>query len=222
MSTLTAADVFLHASAVEDLTIARAIHATMRRAFRALVIVILASGAFGIAPAFASAANQADPQELTLARRLYDAALTAPAAAKRDGSLYGMQRWHPATKKSYIGLSFPGLLSCAYTVSAIFKEAGHPIGQVATVQGIDAALSHWPKIIDSQRLMPGDVVFWKPRQGKIFGLSCPVGHWHVGISLGGDSTVDNDWWSGLPTQNSLERACATFAYARRAPNGMLP
>jgi cell wall-associated NlpC family hydrolase len=91
-----------------------------------------------------------------------------------------------------------------------------PIGEVASVKGIDAALVNWRKIRDARQLSPGDVVFWKPVPGQVLGFKCP-GRWHVGISLGGDSTIDNDWWSGKPKKGSLERACTTFAYARRPP-----
>jgi len=151
-----------------------------------------------------------------LSQRLLKAAVAAPDAAQDDGTLYGMQRWRKPTGRSYVGLKFPGLLSCAYTVSAIFREACHPIGDIGSVKGIDAALVKWQKIRDARELGPGDVVFWKPVRGTILGFKCP-GHWHVGISLGGDSTIDNDWWSGKPKKGSLERACTTFAYARRPP-----
>ncbi len=151
-----------------------------------------------------------------LSERLLKAAVAAPEAAEDDGTLYGMQRWRKPTGRSYVGLKFPGLLSCAYTVSAIFREACHPIGEVASVKGIDAALVNWRKIRDARQLSPGDVVFWKPVPGQVLGFKCP-GRWHVGISLGGDSTIDNDWWSGKPKKGSLERACTTFAYARRPP-----
>jgi len=151
-----------------------------------------------------------------LAQRLSDAALRAPEAAKDDGSLYGMQRWYGTTKRSYVGLRFPGLLSCAYTVSAIFKEACHPIGKIASVKGIEQVLSGWRKVTDAQKLKPGDVIFWSPVRGSVLGIACP-GHWHVGISIGGDRTVDNNWWSGKPTQGKLGRSCTKFAYARRSP-----
>src|SRR5208337_2243427 len=58
-----------------------------------------------------------------LSERLLKAAVAAPEAAQDDGTLYGMQRWRKPTGRSYLGLKFPGLLSCAYTVSAIFREA---------------------------------------------------------------------------------------------------
>ena len=151
-----------------------------------------------------------------LSQRLLQAAVAAPEAARDDGTLYGMQRWRKPTGRSYLWLKFPGVLSCAYTVSAIFQGACHPIGEIASVKGIDAALVDWPKIRDARQLNPGDVVFWKPVRGKILGFDCP-GHWHVGISLGGDATIDNDWWSGKPKKGSLERPCSTFAYARRPP-----
>jgi len=151
-----------------------------------------------------------------LSQRLLQTAVAAPEAAKDDGTLYGMQRWRKPTGRSYLWLKFPGVLSCAYTVSAIFQGACHPIGEIASVKGIDAALIDWPKIRDARQLNPGDVVFWKPVRGKILGFDCP-GHWHVGISLGGDATIDNDWWSGKPKKGSLERPCSTFAYARRPP-----
>jgi hypothetical protein len=151
-----------------------------------------------------------------LARRLYEAALAAPQAARDDGSLYGMPRWSKATGQSYLGLRFPGLLSCAYTVSAILHAACYPIGRIATVKGVDAKLSGWPRVTDPHAVRSGDVVFWRPTGGRILGWRCP-GHWHVGISVGGDATVDNDWWSGKPKRNTLERSCTTFAYARRPP-----
>jgi hypothetical protein len=31
------------------------------------------------------------------------------------------------------------------------------------------------------------------------------------------STIDNDWWSGMPKKGSLERSCTAFAYGRRPP-----
>jgi len=154
----------------------------------------------------------------SLAERVTEAALSAPAAAKDDGTLYGMQRWHATTQQTFIGLKFPGLLSCAYTVSAILQQAGYPIGQRASVTGVDAALTAWPKITDRKALQPGDVVFWKPRPGSILGMRCPSTHWHVGISIGGDSTVDNDWFSGMPSKHGLSRTCMVFAYARRPPH----
>jgi hypothetical protein len=152
-----------------------------------------------------------------LSQRLLRVAMAAPDAAKDDGTLYGVQRWRKPTGRSYLGLKFPGLLSCAYTISAFFREACHPIGEIASVKGIDAALASWRKIRNSRELEPGDVVFWRPVPGTILGFKCP-GHWHVGISLGGDSTIDNDWWSGQPKKGSLARACTTFAYARRPPS----
>jgi hypothetical protein len=151
-----------------------------------------------------------------LAQRLAAAAAAAPAEARDDGTLYGVQRWHRTTGDSFLGLKFPGLLSCAYTVSAIFRGACHPIGELASVRQVDAALATWPKVTDARTLRPGDVVFWKPTRGTILGLPCP-GHWHVGVSLGGTATVDNDWWSGKPKRNTLDRACTRFDHARRPP-----
>lgn len=84
--------------------------------------------------------------EHPLAQRLMQAALASPAAVQRDGSLYGVQRWTATTRASYFGLQFPGLLSCAYTVSAIFPAACHPIGNLASVSAVDAALSRWPRL----------------------------------------------------------------------------
>ena len=179
-----------------------------------LLVTILAT----VAVSVAYAGSGAPPPRCDgpLSQRLLNAAVAAPDAAKDDGTLYGMQRWRKPTGHSYLGLKFPGLLSCAYTVSAIFQGACQPIGAIASVEGIDAALYKWRKIRDARELKPGDVVFWKPTRGEILGLKCP-GHWHVGISLGGDATIDNDWWSGKPKKGSLERACTTFAYARRPP-----
>lgn len=165
------------------------------------------------------AAGRADarpPCDRTLPERLSDAAARAPEAARDDGTLYGVQRWRAPTGRSHLGLKFPGLLSCAYTVSAILRAACHPIGEVASVRKVDAALSSWRKVADPKQLKAGDVVFWRPTRGTILGVACP-GHWHVGISLGGDATVDNDWWSGKPKRNTLARTCTTFAYARRPP-----
>lgn len=154
--------------------------------------------------------------DLPLPQRLYEAAIAAPSAAQSDGKLYGVQRWRGTTDSSYVGLKFPGLLSCAYTVSAIFKGACRPIGELASVAQVDAALATWPKIANMRELKRGDVVFWKPVPGKIMGFKCP-GHWHVGISLGGELTMDNDWWSGQPKMSTLKRDCTVFAYARRPP-----
>ncbi|CAE6955899.1 hypothetical protein R75471_06232 [Paraburkholderia domus] len=150
-----------------------------------------------------------------LSLRLADAALNAPRVANSDGTLYGLQRWRPGTNQTYLGVAFPGLLSCAYTVSAIFGAACHPIGALASVRQVDAALSGWKKISNLNELQPGDVIFWRPRKAKILGVSCPNTHWHVGISVGGDRTVDNDWWSGQPRLNRIARLCSDFAYARR-------
>ena len=171
---------------------------------------------FGVPVAYAGSVAPPTHCDGPLSQRLVKAAMDAPTAAQDDGTLYGMQRWRKPTGRSYLGLKFPGLLSCAYTVSAIFREACHPIGEIASVNGVDAALVKWQKVRDARKLNPGDVVFWKPVPGNILGLKCP-GRWHVGISLGGDSTVDNDWWSGKPKKGSLERACTTFAFARRPP-----
>ncbi|WP_175890824.1 C40 family peptidase [Burkholderia cepacia] len=150
-----------------------------------------------------------------LAQRLTQAALASPDAVQEDGSLYGVQRWTAATRASYLGLQFPGLLSCAYTVSAIFRAACHPIGNLASVSAVDAALSRWPKVTAIKDLKPGDVVFWRPRHTGI--VRCPNTHWHVGIAVGDGRTVDNDWWSSKPEVHSVSRLCSTFAYARRAP-----
>ncbi len=152
----------------------------------------------------------------SLSERLVRAAIAAPQAAQKDGTLYGVRRWRKPTGRSYLGLEFPGLLSCAYTVSAIFREACYPIGDIASVQGIEAALAKWRKIPDVRELQPGDVVFWKPVRQTVLGFKCP-GHWHVGISLGGDLTIDNDWWSGMPKKGDLDRPCKGFAYGRRPP-----
>lgn len=179
---------------------------SMKKSALLLVLSLVSSPAI-----FAQQAHCDGP----LSQRLYNAAIAAPDSAKDDGTLYGMQRWRKPTARSYVGLKFPGLLSCAYTVSAIFKEACYPIGEISSVKGIDAALAKWQKVADARKLKPGDVVFWKPVPGTILGFKCP-GHWHVGISLGGDSTIDNDWWSGKPKKGDIERACTTFAYARRA------
>lgn len=149
-----------------------------------------------------------------LAQRLMQAALASPAPVREDGSLYGVQRWTAATRASYLGLQFPGLLSCAYTVSAIFRAACHPIGNLASVSAVDAALSRWPKVTKIEDLRPGDVVFWRPRHSGL--VRCPNTHWHVGIAIGDGRTVDNDWWSGRPEEHSVHRLCSTFAYARRA------
>lgn len=151
-----------------------------------------------------------------LAQRLTQAALASPAAVQPDGSLYGVQRWTPATRASYLGLQFPGLLSCAYTVSAIFRAACHPIGNLASVSAVDAALSRWPKIAKIDELKPGDVVFWRPRRMGL--VRCFNTHWHVGIAISDGSTIDNDWWSGKPEEHAVNRFCSTFAYARRAPS----
>lgn len=158
---------------------------------------------------------KADEPVLPLAQRLADAAIQAPASAQPDGSLYGVARWNAATERTYLGKKFPGLLSCAYTVSAILREAGHPVGALASVRQVDSALSGWPKISAPDALQPGDVVFWKPRRVPVFGSVCGTTHWHVGISTGGNRTVDNDWWSGRPRSNTVSRFCSVFAYARR-------
>lgn len=144
------------------------------------------------------------------------AALAAPDHTLPDGSLYGMQRWTSATRASYFGMKFPGLLSCAYTVSAILHAACYPIGHLAAVSQVASALSQWTKISDIDDLRPGDVVFWRPRQGW---WHCPSdAHWHVGIAIGNGRTMDNDWWSGKPEAHSVHRLCVEFAYARRAPS----
>jgi hypothetical protein len=142
--------------------------------------------------------------------------MAAPGAAGKDGMLYGVQRWRGTTGSSQLGLKFPGLLSCAYTVSAIFRGACHPIGELASVTSIEAALATWQKITDIRELKRGDVVFWKPVHGKVLGFRCP-GHWHVGISLGGELTMDNDWWTGYPKAATLKRSCTVFDHARRPP-----
>jgi hypothetical protein len=157
----------------------------------------------------------ADEPVRPLAQRLADAALQAPALAQSHGALYGMARWNAATERTYLGKTFPGMLSCAYTVSAILREAGHPVGALASVRQVDSALSTWPKISDPDALRPGDVVFWKPRRVPVLGSLCGTTHWHVGISTGGNRTVDNDWWSGQPRSNTIGRICSVFAYARR-------
>jgi len=191
-----------------SLTAKRSMDAAIRR--MAIVTLLLASVAH--AGSAASPARCHGP----LSDRLVTAAIAAPDATEDDGTLYGVKRWRKPTGRSYLWLKFPGLLSCAYTVSAIFREACAPIGDIASVKGIDAALSKWQKVPNTRDLKPGDVVFWKPVRGTILGFKCP-GHWHVGISLGGESTIDNDWWSGLPKKGTLERSCTAFAYGRRPP-----
>jgi hypothetical protein len=189
-------------------------------------IKVFISGFAGLAmaicllPAFPAAGAEPDGRptkcELPLVRRLLEAAEAAPDAVRDDGSLYGVRRWRSPTGRSYFGLRFPGLLSCAYTVSAIFRGACHPIGELASVKAVDAALAGWRKVTKRSELKPGDVVFWKPTGGTILGFKCP-GHWHVGFSVGGDVTIDNDWWSGKPKRGNLDRACTVFAYGRRPP-----
>jgi hypothetical protein len=175
-----------------------------------IAAVLLASGGAAAADTVPTGCDR------PLHQRLYEKAVAAPEAARDDGTLFGMSRWSKTTGKSYLGLKFPGLLSCALTVSAILRAACHPIGRIASVKGVDGKLSAWPKVTDPHALRTGDVVFWRPTAGRILGWKCP-GHWHVGISLGGAATVDNDWWSGKPKRNTLERSCTTFAYARRPP-----
>ena len=150
-----------------------------------------------------------------LSLRLAGAALNAPRVANSDGTLYGLQRWRPSTDQTYLGVAFPGFLSCAYTVSAIFGAACHPIGALASVGQVDYDLSVCKIMTNLNEVQPGDVIFWRPRKAKIVGVSCPNTHWHVGISVGGDRTVDNDWWSGQPRLNRIARLCSDFAYARR-------
>ncbi len=166
----------------------------------------------------AAHAESASPTQCSrpLPQRLVEAAAAAPGAALDDGTLYGVQRWRATTGSRHLGMKFPGLYSCAYTISAIFRAACHPIGELASVKSVDTALAKWQKVVNSAELKPGDVVFWKPVSGTVFGFKCP-GHWHVGISLGGDATIDNDWWSGMPKKSSLDRSCTAFAYARRPP-----
>jgi len=155
--------------------------------------------------------------DLPLPQRLYESAMAAPAASKGDGMLYGMQRWRKTTARSQYGFDFPGLLSCAYTISAIFKGACHPIGELAAVRQVEANLARWQKITDMRALKRGDVVFWRPVPGgKVLGFKCP-GHWHVGIALGGELTMDNDWWTGKPRVGQLKRSCTVFDHARRPP-----
>lgn len=182
----------------------------MRKRFIVITQLFLATTVWAAGP------STPIPCELPLAQRLVSAATAAPKAATDDGRLYGMQRWRKPTGRGYWLLHFPGLLSCAYTVSAIFQGACHPIGEIASVKGMDAKLATWKKITVARDLRPGDVVFWKPVRGTILGFKCP-GHWHVGISLGGDATIDNDWWSGKPKQGELDRSCTAFAHARRPP-----
>lgn len=155
--------------------------------------------------------------DLPLPQRLYESAMAAPAATKRDGMLYGMQRWRKTTGSSQYGFDLPGLLSCAYTISAIFKGACHPIGELPAVAQVEAKLAKWQNITDASALKRGDVVFWRPVPGgKVFGFKCP-GHWHVGIALGGELTMDNDWWTGKPRVGQLKRSCTAFDHARRPP-----
>jgi hypothetical protein len=107
---------------------------------QALLVTIL------ISVAYAGAQTPPHHCEGPLNQRLLKAAVNAPDAAKDNGTLYGMQRWRKRTGRSYVGLKFPGLFSCAYTVSAIFQEACRPIGEIPSVNGIDAALVKWQKM----------------------------------------------------------------------------
>lgn len=160
--------------------------------------------------------------DLPLPQRLYESAMAAPGATGSDGRLYGIQRWRKTTGSSHYGMEFPGLLSCAYTVSAIFQGACLPIGELASVTEVEAKLAKWQKIASAPELKRGDVVFWRPVPGKILlGFNCP-GHWHVGISLGGDLTMDNDWFSGKPQIGRLSRNCTVFDHARRSPSQVTP
>jgi hypothetical protein len=153
----------------------------------------------------------------SLRASLVAAAQAAPAAVQADGALYGMQRWIAWTKRSYFGVAFPGLLSCAYTVSAIFEEACHPIGRIASVSAVDAALSRWQKIDVQDKVEAGDVVFWRPRQLPVVHRLCGA-HWHVGVATGDGRTVDNDWFSGKPENCGMSRLCVAFDHARRPPD----
>ncbi|MGF6609975.1 cell wall-associated NlpC family hydrolase [Paraburkholderia sp. WSM4175] len=116
-----------------------------------------------------------------------------------------------------LGMSFPGLLSCAYTVSAIFEGACHPIGKLASVSAVDKALSQWQKIDAQANVQPGDVVFWQPRKSLLLHRLCGA-HWHVGIATGNNETVDNDWWTGKPELHRMTRLCVSFPWARRPPD----
>ncbi|MBB5409233.1 cell wall-associated NlpC family hydrolase [Paraburkholderia sp. HC6.4b] len=155
--------------------------------------------------------------EPSLRASLVAAAQSAPGAVREDGSLYGMQRWNAWTKRSYFGVGFPGLLSCAYTVSAIFQGACHPIGRIASVSAVDAALSRWRKIDAQDMVQAGDIVFWRPRQLPVVHRLCGA-HWHVGIATGNGRTVDNDWFSGKPENHGMSRLCVAFDHARRPPD----
>jgi hypothetical protein len=154
--------------------------------------------------------------EGNLADRLYNAAYYAPSRAKSDGTLYGMQRWYPETSRTYAGMTFKGFLSCAYTVSAIFRGAcSSSVGTQASVAGVKSRLSGWKKITDPDALEKGDVIFWEPTPDQsVLGVSCGS-NWHVGISLGGRRNVNNDWWSGYPKAESNSRSCGKFSFARR-------
>lgn len=176
------------------------------------------------AMAVTASVHSADvPQPVTqceqpLARRLVDAAVAAPSSAQQDGSLYGVQRWNAWTRGEYFFISFPGMLSCAYTVSAIFQGACHPIGKLASVSAVGTALSGWEKVTDPRDVKPGDVVFWRPRKTGIAKLLCRSTHWHVGVAVADGKVVDNDWRTGKPAERSLTRLCVTFAHARRPPS----
>src|SRR5512138_2581729 len=105
---------------------------------------------YALIAADAGAATPGSRCEGRLSERLTRAAVAAPAAAQDDGTLYGVKRWRKPTGQRYLWLKFPGLLSCAYTVSAIFREACHPIGEIASVKGIEAALTKWRKVLDAR------------------------------------------------------------------------
>ncbi|WP_322032680.1 hypothetical protein [Paraburkholderia sp. J76] len=154
--------------------------------------------------------------EPSLRASLLAAARSSPSAVQDDGSLYGVQRWNTWTRRDILGMSLPGLLSCAYTVSAIFQGACHPIGKLASVSAVDAALSRWQKIDVQADVAPGDVVFWRPRTMPVLHRVCGA-HWHVGIATGKNETLDNDWWTGKPAIHGLTRLCVAFAWARRPP-----
>ena len=126
-----------------------------------LLLILVAS-----ALAVAAPEEPSDHCDGPLTQRLLEAAVKAPSAAGNDGTLYGMQRWHPPTSRSILGMKFPGLLSCAYTVSAILRKACHPIGEIAAVKEVDMALKNWAKVTRPEYLKPGDVVFWKPFFGR--------------------------------------------------------
>ena len=151
----------------------------------------------------------------TEAERLVAVADEAPRAARAvagNVELFGHGMWTDGTAwtEPRTGLNFPGYLSCARVVSAIFLEAARRGGR-RWLSGIDSRVSGvertlagagWRSVPPSQA-RPGDVAIWKQRSGPGNHIGIVVGRRLA--AAGRMATIDNLSLTGRPAVRPLHR-----------------